>query len=154
IQSEKGLRVSEQQTHPSLIASARRPATVALQLVFVGLSHWMAFLLRFDGTVQATAAELFWATLPWLVGVRALAFIGFRLNEGLWRYAGLYDLRAIVFAVVTSSVGFVLLTLLPFGPPAYPISILIIDAVLLTLMLAGGRLTRRMISERGHGHSG
>jgi FlaA1/EpsC-like NDP-sugar epimerase len=146
--------VSEHQTHPSLIASARRPATVALQLVFAGLSQWIAFLLRFDGNLQARVAEVFWATLPWLVGVRALAFIGFRLNEGLWRYAGIYDLRAIVYAVVTSSVGFALLTLLPFGPPAYPISILIIDAILLTLMLAGGRLIRRMISERGHGQSG
>jgi FlaA1/EpsC-like NDP-sugar epimerase len=146
--------VSEQPTHSRLITAARRPATVALQLIFVALSQWLAFLLRFDGDLQPPVAELFWQTLPWLVGIRAAAFIGFRLNEGLWRYASLYDLRAIVSAVVASSFAFYLTTWLPFGPPVYPISIFVIDALVLMLLLAGGRFIRRMMVETAHGHSG
>ncbi|HEX7137522.1 MAG TPA: polysaccharide biosynthesis protein, partial [Vicinamibacterales bacterium] len=146
--------MSEHPTHSSLITRARRPATIALQLLLVALSHWIAFLLRFDGDLQPDVAELFWTTLPWLVGVRAAAFIVFGLNEGLWRYASVYDLRAIVYAVVTSSIGFYLTTFMPFGPPVFPISVFIIDAVTLILMLAGGRVMRRMITESAHGHSG
>ena len=146
--------MSEHTTHTSLVPRARRSATIAMQLLFVALSYWIAFLLRFDGNLEPVAAELFWTTLPWVVTIRAAAFIAFRLNEGLWRYASVYDLRAIVNAVATSSITFCLVALLPFGPPVCPISILIIDAVVLILMLAGGRLMRRTIAESAHGRSG
>ena len=146
--------MSEHPTHSSLLTRARRPATVAVQLLCVAVSYWLAFLLRFDGVLQPAVAEFFWATLPWLVVIRATAFIGFRLNEGLWRYASLYDLRSIVYAVVTSAIGFYLVTVLVFSAPVYPLSVFVIDAVVLILMLSGGRLTRRMISESVHGHSG
>src|SRR4051812_15695906 len=100
-----------------------RPATTFLQLGFVVLSNWLAFLLRFDWDLPPFVAAAFWQSLPWLVAVRVCAFIAFRLNEGLWRYAGIYDLRAIVAAVFASSLGFFLIALTPFGPPVYPVSI-------------------------------
>jgi FlaA1/EpsC-like NDP-sugar epimerase len=82
----------------TVLAWSRRPAIVALQLVCVALSNWLAFLLRFDWDVPSYAAEIFWRTLPWLVAVRAATFIAFGLDEGLWKYASIYDLRAIVRA--------------------------------------------------------
>ena len=93
----KGRRVSEPSSRQAtVLAWSRRPAIVALQLVCVALSNWLAFLLRFDWDVPPYAAEIFWRTLPWLVAVRGATFIAFRLDEGLWRYASVYDLRAIV----------------------------------------------------------
>jgi FlaA1/EpsC-like NDP-sugar epimerase len=147
--------VPDQPSHPnSLITWSRRPATIALQLAFALFSNWLAFLLRFDWDLPPYAREIFWQTVPWLVAVRAGAFIGFRLNEGLWRYASVYDLRAILGAVITSSIGFYLLTLAPSGPPLYPLSIFVVDAAVLMLLLGGGRLTRRMIAEASHRRSG
>jgi FlaA1/EpsC-like NDP-sugar epimerase len=137
-----------------VLAWSRRPATIALQLLFVVVSNWFAFLLRFDWHLPPAVSEMFWQTIPWLVAIRAAIFIGFRLNEGLWKYASIYDLRAIVGGVVTSSVSFYLVTLTPFGPPSYPLSIFIVDAVVLTLLLGGGRLTRRLLAEASHGRPG
>ena len=146
--------MSEPSSPTTLLAWLRRPAILALQLVFAALSNWLAFLLRFDWDLPSYAAEIFWRTLPWLVAIRAATFLTFRLNEGLWKYASIYDLRAIVGAVVTSSVGFIAITLVPFGPPVYPVSIVIVDAVMLTLLLGGGRLTRRILAEASHGRPG
>jgi FlaA1/EpsC-like NDP-sugar epimerase len=137
-----------------VIAWSRRPATIALQLAFAVLSNSLAFLLQFDWDLPPDAREIFWRSVPWLIAIRAGAFIGFRLNEGLWRYASIYDLQAILGAVISSSLGFCLLTLTPFGPPLYPLSIVIVDAALLTLLLGGGRLTRRMLAEASYGRPG
>ena len=140
--------------HPIVLAWSRRAAIIVVQLVLVALSNWLAFLLRFDWALPSYAAEIFWRTLPWLIAIRAAMFIAFRLHEGLWKYASVYDLRAIVGAVVTSSVGFAAIMLAPFGPPVYPVSIIIVDAVLLTLLLGGGRLARRILAEGSHGRPG
>src|SRR5262245_61535688 len=121
---------------PSRAAKTRlwsgRLATTLLQLAFVVLSNWLAFLMRFDWDLPLFAVAVFWQALPWLIAIRAGAFIGFRLNEGLWRYAGIYDLRAIVVAVFASSFGFFVIALTSFGLSVYPLSIFIVDAVLLT----------------------
>jgi len=131
-----------------------RPLAAGLQLGLVALSNALAFLLRFDGDMPPFAREAFWLTLPWLVAIRALTFGPFKLYEGLWRYTGIYDLRAIVAAVTTSSVAFYLLMQTPLGPEVYPRSIFVVDAVLLTLLLGGARLSRRLLAELSHGPSG
>jgi len=130
-----------------------RAAGTALQLALIVLSNWLAFLLRFDWNLPPYAHQAFWQTLPWLLAIRALIFIPFRLNEGLWRYAGIYDVRAIVGAVGASSLAFFLVTLLPFGPPVYPLSIFIVDALLLTVLLSGIRLSRRLFAEASNGEA-
>jgi FlaA1/EpsC-like NDP-sugar epimerase len=126
----------------------------ALQVGLIVLSNWLAFLLRFDWSLPPFARHAFWQTLPWLVVVRVLTFIPFRLNEGLWRYASIHDVRAIVGAVTSSSIVFFVATLIPFGPPVYPLSIFIIDALLLTVMLGGVRLSRRLFADVPLGRPG
>jgi FlaA1/EpsC-like NDP-sugar epimerase len=124
-----------------------RPLAVAAQLLLVVCSNWLAFLLRFDADVPYRAMEAFWLSLPWLVAIRALTFIPFRLYEGLWRYTSVYDLRAIAGGVFASSLVFFLFTQSPLGPAMYPRSIFIVDALLLTLLLGGVRMGRRLSTE-------
>ena len=117
---------------PLLGRRLHRPLSVAMQLALVVASNWIAFLLRFDGDVPPFGDEAFWQMLPWLVAVRAFAFVPFRLYEGLWRSTrSLYDLRALVSGIAVSSVLFFLLTQTPLGPPIYPRSVFIVDALLL-----------------------
>src|SRR3954465_12658206 len=86
---------------------------IILQLTAVVAANVAAFALRFDGQAPAWAIDSCAQMLPWLLVIRAATFIPFRLFEGLWRYASIYDLRAIVSAVVTSSVLFAAFTLGP-----------------------------------------
>ena len=130
-----------------LMSILQRPASIAAQLTLVVASNWFAFQLRFDWDMPAFAREAFWAALPWLVAARAATFIAFRLQDGMWRYASIYDVRAIAAAVASSSLAFYLVTFVPFGPPVYPLSLFIVDAVTVMLLLSGVRLARRLLTE-------
>src|SRR5213592_314365 len=125
----------------------RRALAIALQVTAIVLANRAAFLLRFDGNVPNWANVAFWQMLPWLVAVRALIFVPFRLYEGCWRYTSAYDLRALVGGVGASSMAFYLVAQSPIGPAVYPRSIFFTDAIVLTGALAGIRLTRRFSAE-------
>ena len=139
---------------PSFIFRFRRVWSIALQLVMVALANILAFALRFDGDIPPWALAACTQMLPWLLVLRGLTFIPFRLHEGLWRYASIYDLRAIIGAVSTSSALFALLTHSSLGPQVYPRSVFVTDAVLLVLMLGAMRLTRRVFAELSGGSKG
>jgi FlaA1/EpsC-like NDP-sugar epimerase len=127
---------------------------MAIQLTAVALANLAAFALRFDGAPPAWAMAACAQMLPWLLVIRGFTFLWFRLFEGLWRYAGIYDLRAIVAAVVTSTAIFMALARSPLGPEVYPQSIFVIDSLLLVLMLGGLRLARRIYGESLWGRHG
>jgi len=138
----------------NLTSRFRRSTAMAIQLTAVALANLAAFALRFDGAPPAWAMAACAQMMPWLLVIRAVTFVWFRLFEGLWRYAGIYDLRAIVAAVVTSTVIFVALVQSPLGPQVYPQSIFVIDSLLLVLMLGGLRLARRIYGESMWGRQG
>ena len=122
----------------------RRPFVVALQLGAAALSHYTALWLRFDGDIPRNQVVIFVSMLPWLLAIRGVSFIPFRLYEGLWRYAGFWDLRNIVIATLTGSLAFYGLIRWVFGLVSYPRSVFLIDGVLLVFMLGGLRMSRRL----------
>lgn len=123
----------------------RRFLVIVLQLGLAALANYVAFSLRFDGSIPAREYRLFVVTLPWLLVIRSVAFSLFRVNEGLWRYTSIWDLRCIFIAVTTSAVAWYLLVRGVWGIRAYPRSIFIIDALLLMFLLGGVRLVRRIL---------
>ena len=128
----------------ALVLRFRRILTIAVQLLLVVASNWIAFRLRFDSGLPPLAVAGFWQMLPWVVAVRGVTFAPFRLYEGLWRYTSIYDLRALVGGVAVSSVVLYGVTRSPLGPELYPRSIFVIDALVLITLLGGIRLARRL----------
>jgi FlaA1/EpsC-like NDP-sugar epimerase len=124
----------------------RRPLVVAVHLGATAFASYFAFWLRFDGVIPAFEFRLFVRMLPWLIAIRGVAFIPFRLYEGLWRYTSIWDLRNLLAAVATSSIAFHVLVHQVFGIQEYPRSVSIIDAMLLIFLLGGIRLTQRFVT--------
>lgn len=131
----------------------RRVISVVLHAALVVLANVIAFQLRFDGDVPDSYAAMGMRLLPWLIVVRLLSFIPFRLFEGLWKYTSLWDLRNILLGVGVSTVVFYPIAASTTGAVRYPYSIYILDAILLVCLLTGVRLTRRVYGEviRPHG---
>ena len=137
-------------TATSLLLRHRRPFIVLLEIGLVILANYLAFWLRFDGAIPEAQRELFWRMLPWLVAVRGLTFIPFRLYEGLWYYTSLWDLHNIMAGIFTSTLVLYVVTHWGLAVVEYPRSIFIVDGMLLIFFLSGIRLTRRIYRALGH----
>ncbi len=131
----------------------RRVIVVAVQLALIVASSYMAFALRFDGSIPRNYLTIWADSLLLLVAIRALVFIPFRLYEGLWRYVSIWDVRNIIGAVACSSLAFWVVQRWVMGQAGYPRSIYVLDALVLTALLAGLRLGRRLARELSHGES-
>jgi FlaA1/EpsC-like NDP-sugar epimerase len=124
----------------------RRIYVVALHLAIIAAANYGAIRLRFDGAIPPNEYALWIAMFPWICAVQALAFIPFRLYEGLWRYTSIWDLANITVAVGVSQVMVYILARWIFATK-YSRGALITDGVLLVLLLGGVRMLRRIYLE-------
>jgi FlaA1/EpsC-like NDP-sugar epimerase len=130
-----------------MLIKYRRLLVVGLHLALIAGANYAAFWLRFDGKIPPEEASYAWRMLPWLLAIRLITFIPFGLYQGLWRYTGIWDLRNIILAVLSSAVVFYMLVHWGFGLVFYPRSVFIIDALVLISFMGGVRMTRRFYQE-------
>jgi FlaA1/EpsC-like NDP-sugar epimerase len=120
---------------------------VVIWLFHMGLaiaSSYIAFWVRFDGTIPSHDWALWRDTLAALLVARGTMFVAFRLYEGLWRYTSVRDLLHILLSVGLSSLAFLVVIQEGLRVTSYPLSILLIDALLLTCFAGGVRFIARV----------
>jgi FlaA1/EpsC-like NDP-sugar epimerase len=135
-------------------AAQRRVVLFAGHVALAALSNWLAFVLRFDEDIPSQQWDLFAATLPLLLAIRALTFYPFRLYDGLWRYTSLWDIRDLALSIAASTMLFAGTVRFAMDLTAYPSSVFVIDALLLLCLMTGLRTVPRIVREarwRKHG---
>lgn len=133
----------------SMVLKFRRPLIVVFHGILIALSNYLAFWLRFDGAITAEHLALWAQCLPWLVVIRGVTFVPFRLYKGLWRYTGIWDVRDIITGVCSSTLVFVACINWGLGISSYPRSVVIIDTMLLICFMGMLRLGRRLYRAMG-----
>ncbi len=122
-----------------------RVGVYLLDLGSFALSGWLAFEMRFDGTVPVQYVHALKLALGIWILVKSAAFLVGKLGLGNWRYTSIYDASRVVLANTVGSIlgGLALFALL--GSWGMPRSVYILDWMLCCLVTLGTRLIVRLI---------
>jgi FlaA1/EpsC-like NDP-sugar epimerase len=120
-----------------------------LDALLVGLSLYLAYLLRFDGRIPSAQMKGLLSILPWVIPVKLAGFFFFGLYKGMWRYTGIYDLENLIKACVVGSGIVVFVLVLKVRFEGFPRSIFVIDLLLTFLFVSGARVGIRMLLGSG-----
>ena len=135
----------------SMRAFLHRAAQVGTDIALVAGAYWLAYYFRFEGNVPRRYERLYLATILVVVGLKLAVFVVARFYTKWWRFTGVRDLQAIVFATVVSSllVTAVLSQWQPEDIPwPVPRSVLLFDFLLTLILIGGARFAVRSVVER------
>ncbi|MEZ5416080.1 MAG: hypothetical protein R2708_01915 [Vicinamibacterales bacterium] len=124
----------------------KQVATVALDAGLVALAYYSAYLLRFEGTLQAQL-PVFEASLL-IVLVAHVATLGaFGVYRDSWRHAGIRDLVTLTGATTAGVALGVLVVLMIYRFDGYSRAVFAIHWLLATSFLCGSRVLFRALGE-------
>lgn len=125
-----------------------RPLTAAIHdIAMAALSFLAALYMRLGGHMaKQTESYLLEATVLFTV-ICALVFWRMRLYRGVWRYASLPDLVALLKAVTLAHLIFLLVMFLLIRLELYPRSALVINWFVLMALLGGPRFIYRLVKD-------
>jgi len=111
-------------------------------LVFA--TYYLAYYIRFDGTVPSEYLSTWQKTVPWIIPVKLICFVFFAMYRGMWRYTSLYDLINVVKACILSSTVIIVLLAITTRFAGISRGVLIIDFFLTFLLIGGYRIIVRL----------
>ncbi len=116
-----------------------------VHLIQAVLANYLAFLFRFESIFLSGYLKQFLLYLPILLVIR----LGFYCQAGLYkshlRFSGVHDLVKIIQSITLGCVTFFIIIRYLIGNTSYPISIYILDLLLLLIISGGGRLSLRIV---------
>lgn len=136
-----------------VLATLILPATIhvfarlTLDTLAIATANIGAFMLRFDGALPEKEVRHLLYGLPIVCAAYLLSFLGVGVHRGIWKFAGVADLRQIMKASVLG-IGLHGLLLILLGWYGYPRSVLVLTAPLVVLCAGGTRLFARLRAER------
>jgi FlaA1/EpsC-like NDP-sugar epimerase len=116
------------------------------------LSHWIAYLIRFEFHPPLDQQAHFWQTLKWTLSVELLSLLLFGQFRSLLSYFSLPDALRILLACASAGMVSLGVWYVSGGQYAPPRSIIILSFLLDTGAVGTVRITFRMLRERQKGN--
>jgi FlaA1/EpsC-like NDP-sugar epimerase len=131
-------------------ALVRRVVVIGYHLVLWAFAFQLAMSLRFEGDVPSPWNQRRWPVLAILIGLRLLAFYKAGLFHGLWRYAGMPELKSLAWAS-TLPTAFVFALGMGFGSFRMPRTTYLGEWLASIVLVGGSRFVIRIFRERRTG---
>lgn len=130
-----------------LFQHRRRFAEVLMDLTLICLAYYSAFYLKFDAVIPHQMQRAIVEFLPVAIACHLANFFLFGLYRGVWKYAGLTDVLAIMKAVTAGTFVIGVLIESVFQFEGYSRPILAIFWLLLVVLVSGSRIATRLFFE-------
>jgi len=137
------------------LGSSRFPRQIVAflhDLVMAAAAFMIALLLRLGNEAWASVMTTLWPAMLMFTAVCGLVFLSIGLYRGVWRYASMNDLVAIIKAVSLSLAVFLPVTFLVTRLDSLPRSWLVISWFVLIFLLGAPRMLYRVFKDRGFRH--
>ncbi len=144
LQSRASARESGHTVISRVILYKRRFVEALLDFGLICACWIAAFLLRFDDQFSLYAHTMN-AAFPYVVACQMTAFYLFGLYHSLWQHVTTSDIRSAVGGVFMGTLATAVLIVCVVPLRVFPWSVLIIDAVLLLLAVAGLRVGLKVL---------
>jgi FlaA1/EpsC-like NDP-sugar epimerase len=123
---------------------------LAVDLVLFGLSHLLAYLMRFDFLLKPTSVNNMLALMPMIIVFKALVFWFFGLYRGMWRYTSLSDLSRLFKACIFSGLCIFFSLMIVYRFKGFSRAVFILDTVLTFILCVGFRVGIRVAYQHFH----
>ena len=130
----------------------KQVATVAIDAALVVIAYYSAYVLRFEGALDANL-PMFASSLLIVLPCHALMLGLFRTYQDSWRHAGLRDLLSLLGAVTAGVALSVLVVLALYRFESYSRAVFVIHWLLLGTFLIASRVLFRALGELFPGES-
>jgi FlaA1/EpsC-like NDP-sugar epimerase len=120
-------------------------ASAAIYVPLFAAVYCGAYLLRFSGDTNFRFEDLMLGTLLWVIVLKWLVFLRFRVHHAWSRFINFHDLVLLGQAVTASAIGIVLIDAFCVTWLAIPRGIIIIDWGMTLLAVGGIRAIPRML---------
>ena len=130
----------------TFVAHKQRILDVSVDLVIVAISYLSAYLLRYEGSIDANLT-LILRSLPFLIAIRLVSFFVVGLYRSIPGAFSLHDFFDVVKAVSLSSAVFVTGLVLLTRFELYSRAVMVMDAVLTLLGITAARIALRSVRE-------
>jgi UDP-GlcNAc:undecaprenyl-phosphate GlcNAc-1-phosphate transferase len=124
----------------------RQVMTLLLDVCFIVLAYYSAYLTRFEHDFALYLSELY-GSLPIVLLVQVVTLAAFGLYRGVWRYTTLSDAIRIVKAVTVAVVLSVVVLVYTHRFVGFSRTVFLLDWLLLITLVAGSRVSFRVFGE-------
>ncbi len=125
----------------------KKMVVICCDAFLIAFSYYFAFLIRFEMNFSPAYFFTILYTLPLVIIIKLGNFFHFGLYRGIWRFASMDDLLAIIKAISVSSLLIILSLYLLNRFSGYPRSVFFIDWLLLIVLIGGFRFSIRILKE-------
>src|SRR5438105_4304546 len=113
-----------------------------IDLAVLGVAYWLAFVIRFEGSVPPTETDVLLQSLPYVLLLKLVCLMALRVPSFTWRHVSLLEGQRLVIALTAASGILGIIRLLSGPSPAdIPIGALLVDyllSILATIFLRTG----------------
>ncbi|MBN2803617.1 MAG: polysaccharide biosynthesis protein [Deltaproteobacteria bacterium] len=130
-----------------------RGAQITVDMAVLSISYWLAFLFRFELSLEFMHIKLLFFTWPYVIILQYLLLSMFGVPRFAWRYVGLRESKSIFYALLIATSILVAMRLGFVNVGGYakfviiPLGVLAMDFIMAFLGITGVRVIRRIVSE-------